>query len=345
VYVVVIGVYTDVKVQVLLTSLRNRYDLPNLGVSDTLTRSQTLERHLGGLDFADKVLGVEIVHGINDSVCYLGCETPKIDEADVIGAEDFTQYRSYFMDKQTVLAHGDDKVQQYTDLTGTRSIRLYETIRRANTFLIWSGAAFLVLALAGSILHFIDPARWSWEYPVATGGLGVAELVTVFFAAAIRGLQRNLTNLVSLKMILERHSLKDALTRYHLTTPEVLREVRDQQGQMRATAQIETLARQLRAIDESSRSDYEALVQVVAFTADGAVPPVVPSSDSSPAERTDETLAPSAAAVAEARTPGGSKEHEHPPATGLSHAAASGNAENRKTKVTRSLKRVLKRAE
>ena len=50
VYVVVIGVYTDIKVPTLLVGLRTRCDLPNLGVSDTFTASATLERHLAGLD-------------------------------------------------------------------------------------------------------------------------------------------------------------------------------------------------------------------------------------------------------------------------------------------------------
>ena len=63
IYVAVIGVYTDLKIKTLLTALRTLYNIPNLAVSDTLTASATLERHLSGLDFAAKVLGVEVIHG------------------------------------------------------------------------------------------------------------------------------------------------------------------------------------------------------------------------------------------------------------------------------------------
>src|SRR5438034_622980 len=66
IYIAVIGVYTDLKVLTLLAGLRTRYNVPNLAVSDTLTASPTLERHLAGLDFAAKLLGVEVIHGVND---------------------------------------------------------------------------------------------------------------------------------------------------------------------------------------------------------------------------------------------------------------------------------------
>ena len=79
-YVAVVGVYTDIKVQTLLVGMRTRYDLPNLAVSDTFTASQTLERHLSGLDYAAKVLDVEVVHGINDLVGFLGLPAALEDE-------------------------------------------------------------------------------------------------------------------------------------------------------------------------------------------------------------------------------------------------------------------------
>ncbi len=46
VYVGVLGFYTDIKVAIVLTGLRTRYELPNLAVSDTFTASTSLERHL-----------------------------------------------------------------------------------------------------------------------------------------------------------------------------------------------------------------------------------------------------------------------------------------------------------
>jgi len=83
-------------------------------------------------------------------------------------------------------------------------------------------------------------------------------------------LQANLNNLASFRMILEGHSLKTAFTRFHLTTPEVLRELKDEGEVDRATSQIAALQDQLTVIDRFQASDYEALAKVVGFSdADG----------------------------------------------------------------------------
>ena len=95
-----------------------------------------------------------------------------------------------------------------------------------------------------------------------TGGLGLGGLVAVFFTRPIKDLQQNLNNLASFKMILEGHSLKEAFTRYHLTTPEVLREV-GETDHPSARLQIDALREQLAVIDESQKSDYDALGRIV----------------------------------------------------------------------------------
>jgi len=264
-YVAVIGVYTDIKVQLLLSGLRSRYELPNLAVSDTLTGSRSLERHLHGLDFADKLLNVEVIHGIGDLASFLGSQPPLHDESDTVSAENYSHYRSFFVDKQSVLAYESEKLQEYAQLTGKRAIGVYDTIRRANTFLLVWGSAFLTLTLVGTILHLVAPGRWSWEMSAATGGLGLLQLVAAFFSRPIRDLQTNLNNLASLRMILEGHSLKTAFTRFHLTTPEVLRELKDAGEVERATAQIKALENQLGVIDRFQASDYAALANVVGF--------------------------------------------------------------------------------
>ena len=265
IYVAVIGVYTDIKVQLLLSGLRSRYELPNLAVSDTLTGSRSLERHLHGLDFADKLLNVEVIHGIGDLASFLGSQPPLQDESETVGAENYSQYRSFFIDKQNVLAYESEKLQEYAHLTGKRAIAVYDTIRRANTFLLLWGSAFLTLTLAGTILHLVSPHRWSWQMTAATGGIGLLQLVAAFFSKPMRDLQSNLNNLASLRMILENHSLKTAFTRFHLTTPEVLRELKEPGEVKRATAQIETLASQLEVIDRFQASDYGALANVIGF--------------------------------------------------------------------------------
>lgn len=262
-YIAVIGVYTDVKVQIVLAGLRTRYELDNLAVSDTLTGSRTLERHLTGLDFSDKLLNVEVVHGIGDLASYLGAEPPLTDESDTVAAPSFAQFRGYFANKQNVLAYQNEQLEEYERLTEARSIRVYEAVRRANTFLLAWGAIFLGLTLVGSILHLIDKERWSWELAAVTGGLGLAQVVTAFFSGPIRELQKNLNNLAGFKMILESHSLKTAFMRYHLTTPEVLRELGDPAQQKEALGQISALEKQLRVIDASQANDYRALGGVV----------------------------------------------------------------------------------
>jgi hypothetical protein len=262
VYVAVIGIYTDVKVPILLAGLRARYLIRNLAVSDTLTASRGLERHLVGLDFADKLLRVEVIHGIEDLAAYVGSELEVEDESKLVAAPDFSQFRSYFADKQNVLAHQSERLSEYEQLTEKRSIRVYRMISYANAFLLLVGGAFLLFAFVASILNVVSPKKWDWEIAAVTGGLGLGGLVAVFFTRPIRDLQQNLNNLASFKMILEGHSLKEAFTRYHLTTPEVLREVGEAELEP-ALGQIEALRRQLEVIDESQKSDYDALGRVV----------------------------------------------------------------------------------
>ncbi len=271
VYVAVIGVYSDVKIPILLAGLRARYLVPNLAVSDTLTASRALERHLVGLDFADKLLGVEVIHGISDLAAFVGSELELDGESEITAAPDFQQYRSYFADKQNVLAYQSERLQDYEQLTEERSVRVYKTISRANGFLLLLGCAFLLLALVGSILNLAWPDRFDWQIVAVTGGLGIGGVVAVFFTRPIRDLQQNLNNLASFKMILEGHSLKEAFTRYHLTTPEVLREVGNESELDTAGSQIEALRRQLAVIDQSQKADYDALGRVVGLQpADGS---------------------------------------------------------------------------
>jgi hypothetical protein len=60
-------------------------------------------------------------------------------------------------------------------------------------------------------------------------------------------------------MILESHSLKTALARFHLTTPHTLRELRTDRERDVATAQVEVLKQQVLAIQEFDTADFEDL--------------------------------------------------------------------------------------
>lgn len=267
VYVAVIGVFTDIKVQTLLVGLRTRYDLPNIAVSDTFTAALTLERHLAGLDYAAKICDAEIIHGVNDLVRFLGQPPPLTDETPVIARISFSRYRSFFQDKQNVLAFQDEKLRQYLTLTERRSLDVYERIKKTNTFLIWFGCAFLgttlVLSILSAFWHRVD-----WKISVVTGGIGLLQLVTAFISKPIRDLQQNLTNLAVFKMILESHSLKTALARFHLTTPRTLRELQNEDERVLAAGQVEVLKQQVLAIQEFDSADFDDLAKLAQAVGD-----------------------------------------------------------------------------
>jgi hypothetical protein len=283
IYVAVIGVYTDIKVQTLLVGLRTRYDLPNLAVSDTFTASATLERHLGALDYAVRVLDVEVVHGVNDLVRFLGLAPPLEDESEVVARLSYARYQSYFQDKQNVLGFQDEKLRQYVALTERRSLDVYERIKRANTFLIWFGCTFLAATLVFATLNVIWPDRFGgWQIVAITGGVGMVQLVSAFISKPIRDLQQNLTNLAVFKMILESHSLKTALARYHMTTPHTLRDLQTTAEKNLAAAQVDLLKQQVLAIQEFDSADFGDLARLARAFGEEVAPAPPPTIDMLP---------------------------------------------------------------
>jgi hypothetical protein len=234
--------------------------IPNLAVSDTFTASATLERHLTGLDFASKLLSVEVVHGINDLVRFLGGRGDLENEADIVAADSFSRYQSFFQDRQNVLAYESEKIREYEQLTQRRSIQIYNTIRRANTFLIGWGMVFLTATLVLAILGAFGLV--SWQLAAVTGGLSLVQFVGAFFTQPSSDLQRNLTNLAVFKMILQSHSMKTAVARFHLTTPQLLRELQSEGEAHDAALQIKTLQDELAAIERVDRADLEALTRL-----------------------------------------------------------------------------------
>ena len=255
-----IGVYTDIKVAIVLAGLRTRYVIPNLAVSDTFTASTSLERHLTGLDFSAKLLNTEVIHGINDLVTFLGGTGDLEGDSEIVAADSFSRYQTYFQDRQNVLAHSTEKLQEYELLTQPRSLKVYETIRRANTALIVWGT----LALFAT-LFFTFTGAFGWTDLTAaaiTGGLTLASFVGVFFTRPSADLQRNLTNLAVFKMILESHSLKTALARFHLTTPQALRELETEPEAKAAGRQVEALRAELGAFADVDGADFAALARL-----------------------------------------------------------------------------------
>ncbi|HWQ02025.1 MAG TPA: hypothetical protein VN449_07910 [Gaiellaceae bacterium] len=258
VYVAVIGVYSDIKVLTLLGGLLARYDLPNLAVSDSLTASATLERHITGLDFAAKVMQVEVVHGVNDLVRYLGGTPPLEKEDALIPGDGFAQFQTFFKDKQSVLAYESEKLQDYLVLTERKALSTYGWFKWSNIFLIAWGSAFLVATLVFAVWAAVDPDV-SWAIPAITGGVGLLQLVSAFYTQPMKDLQKNLMNLTTYRLVLESHSLKMALARFHLTTPRTLREVRTSGQAGEAKFQVEVLEREIDAVEKVGSADYEAL--------------------------------------------------------------------------------------
>jgi hypothetical protein len=69
-------------------------------------------------------------------------------------------------------------------------------------------------------------------------------------------------------MILESHSLKTAIARFHLTTPQALRELQTTDEASDAARQVETLQKELKAIEDVDRADFAALERL-GFGRDG----------------------------------------------------------------------------
>ena len=95
-------------------------------------------------------------------------------------AEPYARYQSFFQDQQNVLAYQSQKLQEYLHLTERRSVRVYDTVRRSNVFLIVWGSAFLLATLVLTILAAVWPHRVSWTLPAVTGGLSLGQFAGPF---------------------------------------------------------------------------------------------------------------------------------------------------------------------
>jgi len=253
--IAVIGVYTDIKIRTLLTGLQSRYRINNLIVSDVLTAAPSLERHLEALDFVHKVIRVEVVHSLNDLVSVLQPGAIRRIPQDLISDHiDFRDYRSYYLNKQNLLAYQDRKRIEYLELTRIRSKAVYDQISTTNRRLVKFGFRFLwltvifgILYLVSVVITLIDPSRvvrpelWLLG-SVITGGLSLLQLTAVFVGNPLNRLQENLNQLIHLRSELETHSLILALLRYHFSTPERLTEDYPKDGD------IETEKKKLEAI-------------------------------------------------------------------------------------------------
>jgi nicotinamidase-related amidase len=253
--VAVLGVYTDIKVQIVLQSLRVGFNPDRLVVSDSLTASPTLERHLGALDFASKVLGVEVMHGVGDLARYLGSDPGEDEDLESSASEvAFADYAQYFRDKQSIVSYEDAQMRSYRrQITG----RLDETVKwakRANEFLIVCGILTLGATVILAVIASVYPGRLPVALPAALLGLSVVQLVSIFFTRPVEELTRTLSQEAVFRMLLESRSLRLALARYHLTTPQALR--RDD-GTGEARSRADALREQMALLMELDQADFD----------------------------------------------------------------------------------------
>jgi nicotinamidase-related amidase len=221
--VAVIGVYTDIKIQIVLQSLRVAYDLENIVVSDSLTASPTLERHLGALDFASKVLGVEVMHGVGDLARFLGSDPGRDEELESSASEvAFADYAQYFRDKQSIISYEDTQLRSYRAQITPRLRRTVRVITFTNGFLIFCGVATLGATVALALIAGFHPGRVPIVFPSLLLGLSVVQTVSLFFNRPVKGLATTLSRESVFRMLLESRSLRLALARQQLTAPQAL---------------------------------------------------------------------------------------------------------------------------
>ncbi|RMF80333.1 MAG: hypothetical protein D6737_08360 [Chloroflexi bacterium] len=283
VYVVVIGVYTDIKIQTLLVGLQSRYNIPNLIVSDVLTASQSLERHLQGLDFASKVLQVEVIHPLNDLVSTLNLGAVKTIPQELLrNSINYRNYQSYFLDKQNLLSYQDQKLVSDIEMTRRSTEDLRNTTERNNKVLYYSGIAFLILAILSGIVNLLsgidEDIQGSVAFTAVAGGLSASQLILIFFVKPIKQLEENLANLVRLRNYLETYSLITALMRYHFTKAERLHYTVDEEKDRQ---QLESLERQIKMIQETAKEMRNLFGHTVPDDSpDGAlIPPIETETD------------------------------------------------------------------
>ncbi len=222
--VAVIGVYTDIKVQIVLQGLRVAYNPEALVVSDSLTASPTLERHLGALDFASKVLGVEVMHGVGDLARFLGTDPGEDEQLESSASEfAFADYAQYFHDKQSIVSYEDAQLRSYRQQITGRLDRTVLVVRGTNYFLIGCGILTLGATVVLAVISAVHPGRVPTALPAVLLGLSVVQLVSIFFNRPAEELTKLLSREAVFRMLLESRSLRLALARHHLTAPQALR--------------------------------------------------------------------------------------------------------------------------
>jgi len=269
--VAVVGVYTDIKIQLLLHSLRTSFPARQIVVSDSLTASVTLERHLAALDFADKVLRVEVMHGVSDLARLLGAEPGEDEELEsAAGAVAFADYAEYFQAKQRIISYEDAQLRGYRQQVIGRLRATVRLVNLTNIFLIVCGVLTVGASVALAAVAAVTPRGVPVALPAVALGLSTVQLVSVFLRRPAQGLIQLLGEETIFRMSLESRSLRLALARYHLTTPDALR------PDAESTARTDLLRRQVDVLAELDRIDFDRFERLGLGLASPATEPAAP---------------------------------------------------------------------
>ncbi|MCK9925943.1 hypothetical protein MXD62_01995 [Frankia sp. Mgl5] len=250
--IAVVGVYTDIKVQILLQSLRVAFAPKHLVVSDSLTASVTLDRHLAALDFAHKVLRVEVMHGVSDLAHFLGSdEDPEEEPASAMAAIAFADYAQYFRDRQSIVSYEETMLRGYRQQMAGRLRTTVRLVNFTNTFLIACGILTLGSSVTLAVISSLRPDSVPLLVPMLVLGLSAVQLVSSFFRRPAVSLAQMLSNEAVFRILLESRSLRLALARYHFTAPNALHPDGD------SAARTELVRQQLDMLANLDRVDFD----------------------------------------------------------------------------------------
>ena len=162
------------------------------------------------------------MHGVGDLARFLGSD-PKDEELESSASEiAFADYAQYFRDKQSIVSYEDTQQRSYRQQINKSLRHTVRLVKGTNMFLIACGAVTLVATVVLAVFAAIHPGRIPIALPISLLGVSVAQLVTIFFSRPVQELTAMLNREAVFRLLLESRSLRLALARYHLTTPQAL---------------------------------------------------------------------------------------------------------------------------
>jgi hypothetical protein len=204
------------------------------------------------------------MHGVADLARYLGSDPGEDEELESSASEvAFADYAQYFQAKQSIISYEDTQLRSYRQQITGRLRRTVQLVNFTSQFLIGCGVLTLGSSVVLAVVAAVHRGRIPIALPAVLLGLSVVQLVSVFFNRPAQDLTRMLSREAVFRMLLESRSLRLALARHHLTTPEALR------GDARAGSQAKVVRDQLKLLIELDQVDFDRFDRFGAGAADG----------------------------------------------------------------------------